>query len=75
MDHQGFVPVSILCKFDLVWTNLANAGVCDEVGGAEYLRVLGQWTTHLASLDPAIFIRNHANQHPTQARGMYDPES
>lgn len=44
--------------FDKVWVKLSEEGVCDDLGGAEYRRVKGEY--HLSAFIE-IFIRKQAN--------------
>lgn len=47
--------------FDHVWVKLAEEGKCDSIGGAEWLRVKGEWKRASEPRDIRGFIENRAN--------------
>jgi hypothetical protein len=48
--------------FDNEWLRLASIGACDEIGGASYLKVLGEYAAQPnLSIDIEGFIRRRAN--------------
>lgn len=45
-----------------LWSRLAREGVCDEIGGAEYLRVREKWNNRTEHISAEAFIRREANR-------------
>lgn len=50
--------------FDRAWDQLAAKGRCDARGGAEYVRIRGDWDRLMGLLYAVDFIAQVANQIP-----------
>lgn len=48
-------------QFAEVWARLAQEGRCDDVGGAEYRRVLLEWLNRCSAEEMERFIVERAN--------------
>lgn len=48
-------------NFDDVWNELAEDGLCDTLGGPEYLRVRSEWISAGEPEDIEVFIFRRAN--------------
>ena len=54
--------------FDAAWDVLAEQGVCDDRGSAEYRRLRGEWERDARLYLALQFIRNNANNPPPDKR-------
>ena len=55
------MTINAYCLFLAVWIRLARKGACDDAGGVEFRRVLGEWMRASCPLPVAHFIRTRAN--------------
>lgn len=64
MDEYHHKRRAVGEQFARIWRALAEAGVCDEYGGAEYQRVMWEWCEAGQPRPIAHSIRTAANRPP-----------
>jgi hypothetical protein len=57
-------------SFGWYWLELANRGLCDSLGSAEFNRVWGLWLLLKSKPDPVCFILDNANKPATAANAQ-----